>query len=141
VAELARQLGFKFPVNVSDRLSLLNLKEEYQALVANGQLTQLQGFEISRLPTDRQDMLFRALWSGCATKQSDMRQYANALLEAETARSPYDTRQHGRNRTKRSRPAVPSGQYRQQSPPISKPIAPAGHIRGWSRLAQLPDKV
>lgn len=84
IAELARKLGLKHPVKVTDRLSLLNLRPEYQDLVASGQLTQSQGFEMSRLPPVRQDDLFRALKAGKTANQSALRQYANAMIEADS---------------------------------------------------------
>jgi ParB family chromosome partitioning protein len=83
VAELARRLGFKFPIKVSERISLLNLRSEYLSMVERGTLTQTQGFELSRLPPEGQDKLFRALRTGKAHTQSEMRQFAASYLEAE----------------------------------------------------------
>jgi ParB family chromosome partitioning protein len=89
-AELARRLGLKYPVKVDHQLSLLNLRPEYQSLVATGQLNRTQGFEMSRLPSHRQDDLFRAVKSGKATSKSAMRQFAAAAIEAERQTSFLD---------------------------------------------------
>jgi ParB family chromosome partitioning protein len=66
-ADLAAQLGVA-PFRVRWRLSLLNLRTEYQTLTRSGQLTASQALELAKLDPADQDRLFRAIKAGeCAT--------------------------------------------------------------------------
>lgn len=57
VEDLAKKLGYKKTGPIHDRLSLLNLKPEYQELTIRGTLAPLQAYEMSRLAPDKQDIV------------------------------------------------------------------------------------
>ncbi len=82
VAELASRIG-KAPHRITERTDLLRLQPEYQQLLASGNLTPSQAYEMSRLSPRGQDTLFRAIKAGSCRTYNDLRACATALLDAE----------------------------------------------------------
>jgi ParB family chromosome partitioning protein len=64
INELARRLGLTQPWRVTQRLSLLRLRPEYQRLVRGGGLTSVQAFEMSTMSARGQDALFERIRNG-----------------------------------------------------------------------------
>ena len=81
--QLAKRLGIKQAWRISDRVSLLNLKKEYRQLLWNKQITPSQGYEMSRLKTSNQDVLFRAIKAGKVDDYNALRSSSTALFEQE----------------------------------------------------------
>ncbi len=81
VEELAKKLGLKQAWRITERTSLLNLKQEYQAMLGDkAGLSNSQAFEMSRLPKDKQDVLFNLIKTGEADTYNKLRECANDLL-------------------------------------------------------------
>jgi ParB family transcriptional regulator, chromosome partitioning protein len=83
IASLAGRLGLKQPWRITERTALLKLEPEYRGLLASGNLTPSQAFEMSRLSPRAQTTLFGAIKSGHCTSNSALRASAFALAEAE----------------------------------------------------------
>ncbi len=84
VAELAKQLGIKQSWRITERTSLLNLRDKYQRLVGLSEKSGLgnsQAFEMSRLPSEKQDVLYELIVEGKANSYNKLRAFANELLE------------------------------------------------------------
>lgn len=64
VEALAKKLGYKKTGPIYDRISLLNLKPEYQDMTITGNITPAQAYEISRLPQDKQDIVYTKIRKG-----------------------------------------------------------------------------
>jgi ParB family transcriptional regulator, chromosome partitioning protein len=80
---LAQRLGVKQPHRISDRLQLLRLRPEYQALLEGGHLTPSQATELSRLGPAAQGALFQMISSGRCETYNKLRAAADGLLQAE----------------------------------------------------------
>lgn len=64
VEDLAKKLGYKKTGPIYDRISLLNLKPEYQDMTITGSITPAQAYEISRLPQEKQDIVYMKIKKG-----------------------------------------------------------------------------
>jgi ParB family transcriptional regulator, chromosome partitioning protein len=83
--ELGKRIG-KSVANISARVALLGLREEYQQLLASGNLKALEASQMARLSPRGQDVLFQAIKSG-RSHRYDIRAAADALANAETQSS------------------------------------------------------
>lgn len=81
VEALAKNLGIQQPWRITERLSLLSLRPEYQALLKAGQITHSQATEMSRHAGPAQDMLFRLIRSGSCSTYAALRNASETLLE------------------------------------------------------------
>ncbi len=81
--QLAKRLGIRQAWRIRDRVSLLGLRREYQHLLASGQLSPSQAYEISRLEPRLQDVLFRSIQSGQVRGYEALRAAATALVDQE----------------------------------------------------------
>jgi ParB family chromosome partitioning protein len=77
---LAGKLGIKQVWRVDERISLLSLTLDNQALVVSGMLTNSQAFEMSRLSPDRQSVVLRKIMAGELETYNKLRAYVDGLL-------------------------------------------------------------
>ena len=82
VEELGARIG-KAPHRITERTALLNLRPEYQALLASGNLKPSEATELVRLSPRGQDTLFNAIRTGGCRNDYDLRASATALVNAE----------------------------------------------------------
>ncbi len=80
-AALAQRLGLKQPWRITERLSLLTLRDDYQAMLARGTLGPSQAYEMSRLPPPLQDELLRLIRAGACDSYNRLRASAEGLLQ------------------------------------------------------------
>lgn len=83
VEKLAKKLGYKKTGPIYDRLSLLNLKPEYQGLTITGELSPLQAYEISRLPENKQDIVFLKVKKGELNTYNKIYAFVTAMINLE----------------------------------------------------------
>jgi ParB/RepB/Spo0J family partition protein len=82
VEELGARIG-KAPHRITERTALLNLRPEYQALLASGNLKPSEATELVRLSPRGQDTLFDAIRTGGCRNYNDLRASSTALVNAE----------------------------------------------------------
>ncbi len=87
---LAERLGLKQPWRISERLSLLKLRPDYQDLLAKNVLTPSQAYEMSRLSPAGQDELLRLIRSGACDSYNRLRATADDLLQRESQDSLFE---------------------------------------------------
>jgi ParB family chromosome partitioning protein len=80
---LAKLLGHADVSRVRDRLALLNLDPSLQDGISKGAVTFTQGLEMSRLSTEGQFMLWRAIQDGRCPTPGKLRRLAGALYDME----------------------------------------------------------
>jgi ParB family chromosome partitioning protein len=80
VEEIARKMGMKHTFRIDWRLSLLNLERVYQDYTIKGILNPTQAREMSRLPKDKQGILFDMISAGKASTQNGVTAVVNAML-------------------------------------------------------------
>lgn len=90
VETLAAKLGFKQPYRVTDRTQLLSLAGEFQDAVIKGILTPSQGFELSRLPRDQQQVVFRKIRDGQLNSYDKLRAFVSALVHIDQTMALFD---------------------------------------------------
>ena len=78
--DVARKMGFKQTWRIRERTDLLRLHPKFQDMVHRKYLTPSQGFEMSRLPHDKQFVIFGAVTAGRADTYNKLRAMVNALL-------------------------------------------------------------
>lgn len=83
VEKLTKKLGYKKTGPIYDRVSLLNLKPEYQGLTITGELSPLQAYEISRLPKSKQDMVFLKVRKGELNTYNKLYAFVTAMINLE----------------------------------------------------------
>jgi ParB family transcriptional regulator, chromosome partitioning protein len=83
VEALAAKLGFKQPWRVTERTSLLNLAGDYQDLVVKGVLSPSQAFELSRVPREKQAVVFRKIRNGELNGYDKLRAFVTAMVNIE----------------------------------------------------------
>jgi hypothetical protein len=71
------------PHRITERTALLNLRPEYQALLASGNLKPSEATELVRLSPRGQDTLFNAIRTGGCRNDYDLRASSTALVNAE----------------------------------------------------------
>ncbi len=79
--KLADKLGYKKTGPIADRISLLNLAPEYQAMTARGDLTPGTAYEMSRLPVDKQHIVFEKIRKGELNDANKLYAYVAALVD------------------------------------------------------------
>lgn len=82
VEKLAQRLGMRQAWRITERTSLLRLREEFQDLLAKGHLTPSQAYEMSRLEPRGQDALLREIRAGRCATYNQLRAAADGLVEA-----------------------------------------------------------
>ncbi len=82
VEELGARIG-KAPHRITERTVRLNLRPEYQALLASGNLKPSEATELVRLSPRGQDTLFNAIRTGGCRNYNDLRASSTALVNAE----------------------------------------------------------
>jgi len=82
VEELGARIG-KAPHRITERTALLNLRPEYQDLLASGNLKPSEATELVRLSPRGQDTLFNAIRTGGCRNYNDLRASSTALVNAE----------------------------------------------------------
>lgn len=90
VETLAAKLGFKQPWRVTERTQLLNLAGDYQDLVIKGHLSPSQGFELSRVPKEQQQVVFRKIRSGELNSYDKLRAFVTAMVNIEETMALFD---------------------------------------------------
>ncbi len=84
VEKLAKKLGYKKTGPIYDRTSLLNLTPEYQEMTIKGTLTPSQAYEISRLPQDKQGIVFAKIQKGELNTYNKLYSFVTALINLES---------------------------------------------------------
>ncbi|MFH0351046.1 MAG: ParB/RepB/Spo0J family partition protein [Chromatiales bacterium] len=84
VEQLAERIGLKQIWRIKERLSLLNLRPEYQEFLAKWAITPSQAYEMSRLSPAGQDQLLRLIRSGTCDSYNRLRACADGLLQGES---------------------------------------------------------
>ena len=90
VEDLAKRLGIKQPFRITERTTLLNLREEYQDLLRKKILSNAQAYEMGKLPPHLQDRLFALIRDDQCDTYKKLRDAAFALAEAEKQQSFFD---------------------------------------------------
>ena len=86
-SELAQKMGILQEWRIQERLNLLKLSDTYQDLIAKGILTPSQGQEMSRVPKDKQRLVFELISSGKANTYNKLRSLVNVMVAAEAQAS------------------------------------------------------
>ena len=81
--EIAQKMGMKQPWRIQERLNILKLTPIYQEYVMKGILTPSQSQEMSRLPRDKQDIVFDRIQSGKLDTYNKLRSMVNSLIQVE----------------------------------------------------------
>lgn len=82
VAEIVDQLGFKGKDRVQNRLNLLALSDDVQALVVTGALTTSMGSAIALAPQEHQSRIVRQINAGTLRTVDQVRHAGQALRDA-----------------------------------------------------------
>jgi len=83
VEDLAKKLGYKKTGPIYDRVSLLNLTDEYQEAVINGQLTPAQAYEVSRLPQIKQQIVVTKIRKGELNSYNKLYAFVTGMIAIE----------------------------------------------------------
>ena len=78
--EIARKMGIGQTWRIQERLNILKLDGVFQEYTVKGILTPSQAQEMSRLPKDKQGILFDRIAAGKADTYNKLRALANAML-------------------------------------------------------------
>lgn len=78
--EVAQKMGFKQTWRIRERLELLRLHPTFQSRLVEKHLTPSQAYELSRLPQDKQYLLYEKISQGKADTYNKLRALASALL-------------------------------------------------------------
>jgi len=78
--EIAAKMGIKQPWRIQERLNLLKLSPVFQDYVVKGILTPSQAQEMSRLPEEKQGLVFDRISTGKAETYNELRALVNAML-------------------------------------------------------------
>jgi hypothetical protein len=87
VEKLSKKLGYKKTGPIYDPISLLNLTPEYQDMTIKGTLTPSQAYEMSRLPHDKQDIVFRKIQKGELNTYNKLYSFVTAMIALESQSS------------------------------------------------------
>lgn len=90
VDSLAAKLGFKQSWRITERTSLLNLAGDYQDCLVKGILSPSQAFELSRVPADRQPIVFRKIRNGELNSYEKLRAFVTAMVNIEETAALFD---------------------------------------------------
>lgn len=78
--EIARKMGISQIWRIQERLNLLKLERVFQEYTVKGILTPSQAQELSRLPKEKQEILFDKISAGKANTYNKLRSLVNAML-------------------------------------------------------------
>ncbi len=78
--EIALKMGISQPWRIQERLNLLKLEKVFQEYTVKGILTPSQAQEMSRLPEDKQNIVFDRISSGKADTYNKLRSLVNAMI-------------------------------------------------------------
>ena len=78
--EIANKMGISQPWRIQERLNLLKLEPVFQEYTVKGILTPSQAQEMSRLPKDKQGVVFDRISSGKADTYNKLRSLVNAMI-------------------------------------------------------------
>jgi len=78
--EIARKMGISQTWRIQERLNLLKLERVFQEYTVKGILSPSQAQELSRLPKDKQGILFDRISAGKAGTYNKLRSLVNAML-------------------------------------------------------------
>lgn len=81
--DLALKMGFKQTWRVDERMSLLNLDEDFQTLLIEGKISNSQAFEMSRLALPVQAVALKKILSGELGTYNRLRAFVDGLLAVE----------------------------------------------------------
>jgi ParB family chromosome partitioning protein len=81
--DIARKMGIKQDWRIQERLNLLTLSPVFQDYVVKGILTPSQAQEMSRLPSNQQDIIFDKIQSGKLDTYNKLRSMVNSLIQVE----------------------------------------------------------
>lgn len=81
--EIALKMGIKQDWRIHERLNLLKLSSVFQDYVVKGILSPSQAQEMSRLPRDKQDIIFDKIQSGKLDTYNKLRSMVNSLIQVE----------------------------------------------------------
>jgi ParB/RepB/Spo0J family partition protein len=81
--QIAQKMGMKQSWRIQERLNLLKLTVVFQDYVVKGILTPSQAQEMSRLPRDKQDIIFDKIQSGKLDTYNKLRSMVNSLIQVE----------------------------------------------------------
>jgi ParB/RepB/Spo0J family partition protein len=81
--EIARKMGMKQTWRIQERLNLLKLTSVFCDYVVKGILTPSQAQEMSRLPKDKQEILFREIQTGKLDTYNKLRSFVNSMIQIE----------------------------------------------------------
>lgn len=87
---LSAKLGFKQIWRIRERTQLLNLAGDYQDAVIKGILSPSQGFELSRLPREKQAVVFRKIRDGQLVGYDRLRSFVSALVNIQETMAMFD---------------------------------------------------
>ena len=79
-AEIARKMGISQPWRIQERLNILKLDRVFQEYTVKGILTPSQAQEMSRLPKEKQGIVFDKISAGKADTYNKLRSLVNALI-------------------------------------------------------------
>jgi ParB family chromosome partitioning protein len=80
---LAKKLGYKKTGPIEDRVSLLNLAPMYQELVIKGDINPSQAYELSKLPEDKQDVVYAKIKKGELNTFNKVFAFVQAMISLE----------------------------------------------------------
>jgi transcriptional regulator with XRE-family HTH domain len=78
--ELAQKMGMKQTWRIRERTDLLRLHTRYRKMLIDKYITPSQAFELSRLPHEKQHILYEKIREGRADTYNKLRALSNALL-------------------------------------------------------------
>jgi ParB family chromosome partitioning protein len=81
--QLAKKLGYKKTGPIEDRVSLLNLTPMYQELVIKGDINPSQAYELSKLPEDKQDVVYAKIKKGELNTFNKLFAFVQAMITIE----------------------------------------------------------
>jgi len=81
--DIAQKMGMKQSWRIQERLNLLKLSPVFQDYVVKNILTPSQAQEMSRLPRDKQDIVFDRIQSGKLDTYNKLRSMVNSLIHVE----------------------------------------------------------
>lgn len=81
--DIARKMGMNQNWRIQERLNLLKLSPVFQDYIVKNILTPSQAQEMSRLPSDQQDIIFDKIQSGKLDTYNKLRSMVNSLIQVE----------------------------------------------------------
>ncbi len=86
IEELAKKLGYKKTGPIADRVQLLSLAPAYRDMVAKGTLGASEAYEISRVPVDKQHIVYGRMQRGELNSYNKLYAFVQGMinLEAQT---------------------------------------------------------